>query len=68
MSPAGVTIGLFTDVRALEPAFSILKVDRKRFVLEKLTLFHEGDFFPFRIKNLTHKFADLIVRGILDFF
>ncbi len=54
MSTAGVTIGLFTDVRALGPAFSTLKVDVKRFVLDKFTLFHEGGFFPFRIKNVTH--------------
>ena len=60
MSPAGVTIGLFTDVHALGPAFSTLKVDGKRFVLDKFTLFNVGDFFPFVINNVTHKFADLL--------
>ena len=61
MSPAGVTIGLFTDVHVLRPAFSTLKVDGKRFVLDKFTLFHGGVFFPFRINNVTHKFADIVV-------
>ena len=60
MSPAGIIIGLFSDVRALGPAFSKAKVDGKRFVLDKFTLFHGGVFFPFRINNFTHKFADLL--------
>ena len=68
MSPAGVTIGLFTDVSVLGPAFFTLKVDRKRFFLDKFTLFHGGGFFPFRINNVTNNFADLLVWGILDFF
>ncbi len=61
MSPAGITIGLFTYVRGLGPAFSKAKVDGKRFVLDKFTLFHGGIFFSFRIKNVIHKFADLFV-------
>ena len=61
MSPAGVTIGLFTDVRALATALSTLKIDGKRFVLDKFILFHEGGFFPFRINNVTIKFADLLL-------
>ncbi len=61
MSPAGVTIGLFTDVRAPRPALFILKGDEKRFILDKFTLFNGGGFFQFRIKNVTHKFADFLV-------
>ncbi len=68
MSIAGVTIGLFTDVSALGPAFSTLKVKGKRFGLDKFTLFHGGGFFPFRINNVIHKFANPLVLGILDFF
>ncbi len=61
MSPVGVTIGLFTDVRALALALSTLKVDGKRFVLDKFTLFHEGGFFLVRIDDVTHKLANLLV-------
>ncbi len=61
MSQARITIGLFTDVRALGTTLSTLKVDRKRFVLDKFTLFHGGVFLPFRINDVTHNFANLLV-------
>ncbi len=61
MSLAGVTIGLFTDVRALGPALSTFKIDGKRFVFDKFKLFYGSGVFPFIINNVTHKFGDLLV-------
>ena len=61
MSPAGVTIGIVTDVRALGPVLSCIKVDGKRFVLDKFTLFLGGGYFLFRIRNVAFEFAVLLV-------
>ncbi len=61
MSPVGVTIGLFTDVRALGPAFYTLKIYGKRFVLDKFKLFHGGFYFLIMKKNVASEFAVLLI-------
>ncbi len=61
LSPAGITIGICTDVRALGPVLSCIKVDWKRFVLDKFTLFHGGVYFLIMKKNVAFEFAVLLV-------
>ena len=68
MSSAGITIELFTDVRALERALSTIKVDGKRFVRDKLTLFDDEVFCLFGINNVIHKFGGVFVWGIQKLF
>ena len=61
VSPAGVTIGMVTDVRALWPVLSCIKVDGKRFFLYKFTFFYGGGYFLFRIRNFAFELAVLLV-------
>ena len=61
MSPAGITIGHFMDVRTLGPVLYTIKVACKIFVQDNCTLFDGGVLCPFSIKNVTYKFADLLV-------
>jgi hypothetical protein len=68
VSPAGVTIGIFTDVRAIGPVLYCIKVGWKRFVLDKITLFNGGVYFLMRIKNVAFEFELLYVRGTMELF
>jgi hypothetical protein len=61
VSPAGITIGICIDVRALRPVLYCIKVDCKRFVLDKFTLFNGGVYFPIWIKNVAFEFAVIFV-------
>ena len=68
MSPAGISIGLYTDVRALGPALYCIKFDCKIFVFDKFTWFNGGVYFLIRIKNVAFEFVVLLVRGTVELF
>ncbi len=61
VSPAGITIRIFTDVRALGPVLSCIKVDWKSFVLDQFKLFHGGVYFLIMKKNVALEFEFLYV-------